>query len=114
MKLQNNQGMAAITILFSLLIAALVIYVAVTLYTGGTDQGDVIKTPLERGKGVQCLAQVRRIEISLQMYRAQNAQYPANLNDLDELSEDEFFCPVTGNSYEYDPKTGKVICSDHP
>ena len=103
-----------ITVLFSLLIAAIIVYVAITLYTGGKDQDEVIKSPLERGKGVQCLAQIRRIETALQMYRAEHAQYPSDLSELDDLSDDEFFCPVTGSRYDYNPTTGKVTCPDHP
>ena len=106
--------MAVITILFSLLIAAIIIYATIVLYTGGKNQDEVIKTPLERGKQVQCLAQIRRIETALQMYRAQEGRFPASLRDLEDMAESEFSCPVTGCRYEYNPTTGKVSCPDHP
>ena len=111
MKQKRTQGMAVITLLISLVIAAIIVYVAITLYTGRTDQ--TIKTPIERGKGVQCLSQVRRIETSLQIYRIDRGQYPSSLNDLEDLSEDEFFCPVTGSPYQYNSVTGQVTCPDH-
>jgi type II secretory pathway pseudopilin PulG len=114
MKEQNRKGMAVIAILFSLLIAAIVIYVAISLYTGGTNQEEVIKTPLERTKQVQCLAQIRRLETALQMYRAEHGQFPTNLGELEDMGESEFVCPVTGSRYEYDPTTGKITCPDHP
>jgi hypothetical protein len=114
MKKQKSKGMAVIVILFSLLIAAILIYVAIALYTGGTDQDDVIKTPIERGKQVQCLAQIRRIETALQMYRVQHTDFPNTLGELEDMAESEFSCPVTGSPYKYDPATGKVTCPDHP
>jgi len=114
MKKQKSKGMAVIAILFSLLIAALLIYVAITLYTGGTDQDEVIKTPLEKTKQVQCLAQIRRLETALQMYRAEHAQFPTTLGELEDMAESEFVCPVTGILYGYDPATGRVTCPDHP
>jgi type II secretory pathway pseudopilin PulG len=114
MKEQKCKGMAIIAILFSLVIAAIVIYVAIILYTGGKGQDETIKSPLERGKAVQCLAQVRRLETALQMYRVQHGEFPQALSELEDMSESEFVCPVTGSQYEYDPTTGKITCPDHP
>jgi hypothetical protein len=106
--------MAVISILISLIVAAIIVYVAITLYTGGSGQEGTIKSPIERGEAVKCAAQIRRIETALQVYRIEHSQYPQVLSDLEELSEDEFYCPVTGSRYDYDQTTGRVTCPDHP
>lgn len=112
MKQKRTQGMAVIALLISLVVAGIIVYVAITLYTGDSDQ--TIKTPIERSKGVQCLSQIRRIETSLQIYRIDHGQYPSNLDGLEDLLNDEFFCPVTGSPYQYNSVTGQVTCPDHP
>ncbi len=103
-----------ISIIFSLLITAIIIIAALTIYKGGKkDEGSVITTPIERGKGVQCLAQIRRVETAIQMYVAEHKGYPSSLTELEDLSEEEFHCPVTKNRYHYNAVTGKVSCPDH-
>jgi hypothetical protein len=108
--------MSVISIAISLLVAAIVIYLAISLLTGGGTgtHEETITKPIERGKAVQCLAQRRRVETALQMHQALHGAFPSRLEDLDDLSSDEFYCPVTGSPYNYNARTGKVTCPDHP
>jgi len=107
--------MALISIVFSLLITAIIVFAVLTIYKGGKkDEENVIGSPVERGKGVQCLTQIRRIEAAIQMYAAEHNRYPSSLDEMDYLSDKEFYCPVTGNRYKYNASTGEVTCPDHP
>ena len=115
MKKINSQGMALISIVISLVITAILIVVVLTLYTGGkTGEDDVITSPIERSKSVQCLSQIRRLDIGIQMFLAENSRYPASLDELEDFSEDEFYCPATNNKYNYNSGSGKITCPDHP
>lgn len=107
--------MAFITIILSLLIVAIIILTALMLYRGGTthETGPVTR-PIEKGKAVQCLAQVRRVEMAIKTYQAVTGNYPSTLDELETLSPEDFYCPVTNNPYEYNPRTGTVTCPDHP
>jgi hypothetical protein len=114
MKLKDSPGLALISIIISLLIAAIIIYAMITLYTGGkTDEGEHLQGPIDRSKAVQCLAQIRMIETSVQMSLAEHGSYPSSLSELRDISESDLYCPVTGNHYNYDSRTGRVTCPDH-
>jgi len=107
--------MALISIILSLLIIAIIILTALMLYRGGqTHETGPVTTPIEKGKAVQCLAQVRRVETAVQMYRAEQGAFPPHLNELTDLAEEDYYCPVTDSPYDYNPATGKVTCPDHP
>ncbi|OPX18504.1 hypothetical protein BXT86_00920 [candidate division WOR-3 bacterium 4484_100] len=107
-------GLGLISILISLLIAAAVVILAITMYTGGKDTNKSIKQPIERAKSIECLSQIRKIETSIQIYRVEHGQNPQSLEDLTDLREDDFYCPVTHSRYDYNPATGRVTCPDHP
>jgi type II secretory pathway pseudopilin PulG len=114
MENHETRGMALISMIISLLIMALLIYVALTLYSGGKDNAtETITVPIERGRAVQCLAQIRKVETAIQMYLAENGRYPSSLNEVDDLTKEDFYCPVTNNLYNYNPRTGKITCPDH-
>jgi len=107
--------MAFVSIILSLLIIAIIIVAALLMYRGGaTQKTGSVTTPIEKGKAVQCLAQIRRIETAIQMYHTEQGTFPPNLSELTDLAEDDFYCPVTKNPYDYNPATGKVTCPDHP
>lgn len=107
--------MALISIVISLLIAAILIIAVLTFYRGGKNaEDDVITSPIKKGKAVQCLAQIRRVETVIQMHLAEYGRYPSSLSELKDLSDADFYCPVTNNSYYYNSSTGKVTCPDHP
>ena len=107
--------MAVITLVISMVLAAILVIIALSLFTRSTPTGEGgVTAPIERGKSVQCLAQRRRVETFLQMYRAEHGSFPGSLDDLADLSDEEFLCPVTGSSYSYQRVTGKLTCPDHP
>ncbi len=105
--------MAFLSVILSLLIVAVIILAALMLYKGSPTQGNSVTSPIERGKAVQCLAQVRRVELAIRMYQANKGTYPSSLDELETLSSEDFYCPVTGSPFDYDPRTGKVTCPDH-
>lgn len=107
--------MAIITLLVSVIIAALLVVIALSLFTRSTRTGDgEAAAPIERGRSVQCLSQRRRAETFLQLYRAEHGSFPRSLDDLADVAAEEFVCPVTGISYRYDTDAGKLVCPDHP
>ncbi len=106
--------MAFIAIILSLFIIAVIIVAALLMYRGGaTQEAGPVTTPIEKTKAIQCLAQIRRIETAIQMYHIEQGTFPSNLSELTDLTEDDFYCPVTASPYDYDPITGKVTCPDH-
>ncbi len=111
----RSRGMAVITLVISMVLAAVLVVIALALFTRSTplDEGGVA-APIEKGKSVQCLAQRRRVEASVQVYWAEHGSFPAGLDDLADLSDEEFLCPVTGASFVYHRATGKLTCPDHP
>lgn len=114
MKLNNFKGMALISVIISLLIAAILAFFMITYYTGkrGEEAGPVT-APIDRAKIIQCQSQIRRIETAVQMYYAEHVKYPSDLNEFEGFSEADFYCPVTNNPYEYNPNTGRAICPGH-
>lgn len=114
MKNRDSRGMALISIIISLLIMALLVYVALTLYSGGKDNAtETITAPIERSRAVQCFAQIRKVETAIKMYLAEHGRYPSSLNEIEDLTKEDFYCPVTNNPYNYNPGTGKITCPDH-
>ncbi len=115
MKGKDSRGMAFISIILSLLIVAIIILTALMLYKGSPGSGaGSVTSPIERGEAVQCLAQIRRVELAVRMYQSTHGRYPSSLDELKDLSSEDFYCPVTNSSFEYNPRTGKVTCPDHP
>jgi hypothetical protein len=114
MKLYKNAGMALISIVISLLIGALVIIIALSVYKGGSKTTpEEIEKPINRAARVQCISRIRQIETEIAMYRAEHGTLPARLEDLENLSDEVLCCPVTNEPYHYDPNTGKVSCPTH-
>lgn len=112
---QKSQGMAVITLVLSMVIAALLVVAAFMIFTRRiSDEEGAVTAPIEKGKSVQCLAQRRRVETSLHVYRVEHGSFPASLDDLVDFSEKEFQCPVTSTPYLYDWDVGRLTCPDHP
>ncbi|UCG93219.1 MAG: type II secretion system protein GspG [candidate division WOR-3 bacterium] len=114
MKVIKPRGMALISIIIALLIAAILAFFAVTYYTGrGQEEAGPVTAPIDRAKVLQCQSQVRKIETAVQMYYAENVTYPTGLRELEGLSETDLYCPVTNSPYDYNPSTGRVTCPGH-
>jgi hypothetical protein len=70
-------------------------------------------SPVQRAKSVECLAQIRKLELQVQLHSVQSGRYPESLGMLEGLSESDLHCPVTHNYYLYDSQSGRVSCPDH-
>ena len=72
----------------------------------------VLGQALQKGQSVECLNNLRQLRAAIQMYVADNGTYPPNLQALN--LPNMMRCPVTGQAYVYDPRTGAVKCPAHP
>lgn len=114
MKKGPRPGFAGLSLVISLLIVALIAFLVISYLVGqrGQMSGGVV-SPIQRAKNVECLAQIEKIEMQVNLYSVQNGKYPENLGELDDLLESDLRCPVTGNAYLYDSESGRVSCQDH-
>ena len=83
--------------------------------TGGAGGGGpqtVLGQALQKGQSVECMNNLRQLRAAIQMYVADNGSYPPNLQALN--LPNMMRCPVTGQAYVYDPRTGTVKCPAHP
>ncbi len=111
----HSKGMALISLIFALIITAMLAVIMLRMYTGAGGKGAAInaQTPIDRAKTVQCNALLKKINDAVRLYQIENNNLPMNLSDLRELSSSELYCPVTGKAYEYDVETGRVTCPGH-
>lgn len=72
----------------------------------------VLGQALQKGQSVECMNNLRQLRQAIQIYVADNGTYPPNLQALN--LPNMIRCPVTGQPYQYDPKTGTVRCPAHP
>ncbi|MBN2621258.1 type II secretion system protein GspG [candidate division WOR-3 bacterium] len=115
MKDRGPRSLGVIPIAGSLVVVAFLIVLAVQIYGGGKGKdGQAITKPIEQASALQCRTQVRNLKTAIEMYCAENGQYPADLQELGNVGEDMLYCPVTRSAYFYDPQTGRVWCPDHP
>ena len=111
---KRRSGFAALSVIMSLLTIALIALIAIILLRGPQgSSGSGAESPIQRAKNVHCLAQIKKIEMEVQLYCVQHGKYPASLGMLGGLEESDFQCPVTGTGYEYDPHSGRISCPDH-
>jgi len=112
----NSRGKGFRSAFVSLMIVVFFIVIAMAVFFGSRGKGDdnPIKDPIERGKGVECLTQRKALEFAIQQFYGERGRYPHNLSELEGLEDVTFDCPVTFEPYDYDPKTGKVTCREHP
>jgi len=100
----------AIAFVVVLISAVLIIIAAKTLFLG-PNSVPTPTAPIERAKATQCLNNIRNLRGSVNLYSAEKAGLPNQLEDLEGASP---FCPVTNAHYVYDNSTGKVSCPAHP
>ncbi len=72
----------------------------------------VLGQALQKGESVQCMNNLSQLRQAIQMFVIDNERYPSSLSELNLPSMTR--CPVTGQPYQYDPKTGTVRCPAHP
>jgi len=114
MKVMFHRGFGVIALVLSLVVVAIVVFVAMTLYTGQGNLGpDDIRSPVERARSVECEALVRKVKTQVDLYRFENDRYPQSLDLLEGLSATDLSCPVTDTHYQYDHESGEVWCPAH-
>lgn len=114
--MKSNVGkiIGLISIIISLLVGAILLVTSINIYTGGRNQGaESVTAPIERAKSVECLSQIRKIEMAIQIYYVENTRYPERLEGITDLSNQDLYCPLTQKPYNYEPTTGRVRCPDH-
>ena len=67
---------------------------------------------MQRGESVQCINNLDQIRKALQMEQTTEGRFPRSLKEL-QLGDSFLKCPVGGEPYQYDPRTGRVLCP-HP
>jgi competence protein ComGC len=111
---KQRSGITTIMLVISLLIVAVTTVIVISYligqHLGGS--GNMV-TSVQRAKSVECLAQIRKIEMQVQLYSVQHGRYPESLEILDVFTDSDLHCPVTQNRYIYDPQSGRIYCPDH-
>jgi competence protein ComGC len=110
----RRSGFAALSLIISLLVVALTVFLVISYLLRQQDKTpEGIDSPIQRARNVQCLAQIKNIELQVQLYSVQNGRYPDNLEMLEDLAAPDLRCPITQSYYQYDPQSGRVSCPDH-
>ncbi|MFP3903050.1 MAG: type II secretion system protein [Armatimonadota bacterium] len=83
----------------------------------GTDQsaGEKKTIPgraMDKAKSVECQSNLRQLREAVKMETMAGGPAPQSLDGLkmDSITK----CPISGERYQYDPKTGRVWCPTHP
>jgi prepilin-type N-terminal cleavage/methylation domain-containing protein len=112
--MRDRRGFVLVEILLVIAIIALVIvgYYGLSGNGEGEAGNEVAKpsTPkqaLDRGKAVECAANLRNLRAEIEMFQIEHGRYPEKFNPSGSVGT----CPVSGKSYEYDPKTGRIYCT---
>lgn len=115
---RNNRGQAMllIEILVVAAIIALLAYMIVPRYLGerSSPEKGTVAGPKERAQSVDCMNNLRNIRAAIEMQRQMgNEELPPSLSDLASsgVTEGMTKCPVSGQPYTYDPRTGIVKCT---
>jgi len=111
--------------LVGLLIVALIVIGLIVWFWGFGGRGSKATSPVappapstiqavrEKAESVQCRTNLSQIRQMILMFQTDNGRNPMSLREL-RLPATMLRCPVTGQPYQYDPKTGKVRCPSHP
>ena len=110
----TKRGFAVISLIISLVFLAFIV-VLVVFYLGRQDKAgrEETTTPLARARSVECLAQIKKVEMQVHLYYVEKNQYPGELRSLEGISDSDLLCPVTQSFYLYDSRTGRLSCPDH-
>jgi Tfp pilus assembly protein PilE len=111
------------TLVASLIVIVIILILTVVFFTGGTggksSRKDNLGTTMPgvakyAAKDEICKNYLSQIRASVQIYASTNGDQalPEKIEDT-HLGNTFYVCPVGGEKYEYDPKTGKVHCP-HP
>lgn len=72
----------------------------------------VLGRALQKGQSVECMNNLNQLRQAIEAYVIDNERYPSSLAELNLPSM--LRCPVTGQPYLYDSRTGTVRCPAHP
>ena len=98
-----------------LIVVAIIALLAVGYYgLSGKDDGEgtlnAKTTPgqaMERGKLVECAANLKNLRGEIEMFQIDNDRYPEKFSPAPPLG----VCPVSGKPYVYNPQTGQIRCT---
>ncbi|HEY3268056.1 MAG TPA: prepilin-type N-terminal cleavage/methylation domain-containing protein [Armatimonadota bacterium] len=111
--------------LLGMLVAVLIIAVAAVLIYGRSNKQTQPIRPggpstrmgiaVDRGRGVDCQNNLKQLRLAIQMEETSSAEGNGPPPTLQSLSKDGIIpqmlvCPATHQPYQYDPRTGVVIC----
>ncbi len=74
---------------------------------GATNSVSTPKKAIERGRLVECAANLRNLRAQIEMFNAEHGDYPKKFNPSGSVGT----CPVSGKPYVYNPKTGEIHCT---
>lgn len=114
MHFPQRSGLTTLSLILSLAVIALIALLVIGYMSGKGGGGSAVDTPIKRAQNIECLAQVKKVEMQVRICTVQNGRYPESLEAVEGLSEPDLCCPVTRTYYQYDPQSGLVSCPDHP
>jgi len=105
--------------LIGLLIVIVIIGILLAMYAGGPVGGPtpgggattVLGGAKQRAEDVLCRNNLSQLRAAISIYRSTAAANPPSLRDLN--AGVSLTCPVGGEPYQYDPRSGMIGCA-HP
>jgi prepilin-type N-terminal cleavage/methylation domain-containing protein len=101
--------------LIELLVVVAIIAILAVGYVGFRGKGKrggletIPGKAIQQAESVECKSNLNQIRQMIQMDAADAEQYPARIDQGVTASISK--CPVSGQPYPYDPKTGRVWCT---
>lgn len=112
----GERRIGVVGVLVGVLMVAIVIVVALVIFRPARPKSEPapqLNVPIERAKKIKCLAQLNKVNTAIQLYGAENGNYPSRLEDLTVLSSADLICPVSNRAYLYDSESGRASCPGH-
>ena len=102
-------GFALVEILVVIAIIALLAAAYVGFAGGKGKQKSIPKRAIEKAESVECRSNLNQIRQMIQMESADTGAWPARIDQGATATISR--CPVGGQAYGYDPRTGRVWCT---
>ena len=99
--------MKVVGILLSLLVSAVIIYLALQNIQSGTKNQDPLNLakPVEKARAVQLQVDLAAVQMAVQSYQVQNGTFPKSLS---ELVSSGILTESQTSKLDYNPGSGKV------
>lgn len=97
-------------------VALIVITIAIVVLARPAPAKTAASVPtgvIDRAQDIECRTRLRILDNALQVYATENGHPPEHLDQLPEVDPAAAFCPVTGQAYVYDARSGHVSCPGH-